>query len=462
MYDFKISKDGKTLESCNTFGWYDSEGIVITVPNGIEVIGRYCFYQNNVNDCWMIKEIVLPNSIKKIEEKAFSHNYKLSRINIPENVESIGSYAFEECRSLQSIILPQTIQVLEDGVFCGCPLKNLIIPPTVKKIGKLSFAGITVKELYVPEGVVELDESAFFHSKELECIYLPSTLKIIEPYVFRECEQLRKIYINPNSEYFVNCDDIIYNFDKTKVICGTPASNNVNVRIPSTVNTICCSAFWYSKMKSINLPFGLKSIESNAFYGCKNLKFIYIPDSVINYGGNCFAYSGIECFRLPPLIQKIPRGMFRSNPLKSIEIPHGVSIIEEGAFCGTNIERVCIPSSVKIIGKNAFLSCKMLREIFISDGVEVISDEAFSGCESLETITIPQSVKEITGNNTFALCHNLRKIICYSANPQCERLYGMSSFFFSERFVTLYVPKKYLTIYIKNGFSKLFREVVGI
>lgn len=77
MYDFKISKDGKTLESCNTFGWYDSEGIVITVPNGIEVIGRYCFYQNNVNDCWMIKEIVLPNSIKKIEEKAFSHNYKL-------------------------------------------------------------------------------------------------------------------------------------------------------------------------------------------------------------------------------------------------------------------------------------------------------------------------------------------------------------------------------------------------
>ncbi len=457
MADFRISEDGKILEECTFY-----RDAVIVVPEGIEVIGRYCFYPKAISYQWDLKEVVLPQSIKRIEDHAFCSNQNLYKINIPDSIEFIGPYAFEGCRSLENITLPQTCEKLEKGTLCDClSLRSLIIPPSVRKFEELLCAGIGVKDIYIPEGVTELDDSCFFCCKDLESIYLPSTLTTIKPYAFRECDKLKKIIINPNSKYLINDNGVIYDFEKTKVICNTPASNQLNITLLPSTKTICCSAFWNSKIHSINLPYGLRAIEANVFHGCKNLKFIYIPDTVTYFEYGCFAYCGIEYFRLPSNILAIPKSIFKYNPLKSVEIPEGVNIIEDDAFCGSNIESLIIPSSVKIIGKCAFMRCKLLKEITISEGVEIISEEAFSECKSLRQIIIPASVTEITGQNTFSLCPNLRKIICYANGNRCEMLRGMSSFFYSDRYVTLYVPNKYLDNYIEHGFSTLFYKVIG-
>ena len=129
---------------------------------------------------------------------------------------------------------------------------------------------------------------------------------------------------------------------------------------------------------------GVKVIGEYAFYWCKNLNSIDIPNSVTTIGDSAFG----GC-----------------DSLTSINIPNSVTTIREGAFRGCeSLTCINIPNSVTTIGDSAFWNCSSLVNINIPNSVTTIGKGAFSYCDSLTSINIPNSVT-IIENCAFLLVY---------------------------------------------------------
>ncbi|MDE5859049.1 MAG: leucine-rich repeat domain-containing protein [Oscillospiraceae bacterium] len=128
-----FSKDGKRLMAAAA-GYKNSE---YKVPAGTEIIGIGAFFE-----CYNIKEITLPKSVKEIQSSAFGLMGSLEKINIPAEVEEIPYRCFVCCYDLKEVYIPE-----------GSKLK---------KIGYDSFSPANgTLEITIPSFEVEINESAF-------------------------------------------------------------------------------------------------------------------------------------------------------------------------------------------------------------------------------------------------------------------------------------------------------------
>ena len=138
------------------------------------------------------------------------------------------------------------------------------------------------------------------------------------------------------------------------------------------------------------------SIGTQAFWGCKSVTSITIPDSVTSIGDSAF----LNC-----------------TSLTSITIPDSVISIGNTAFDGCdNLTSITIPDSVTSIGNFAFYKCSSLTSITIPNNVAVIGGGAFRDCSNLTSITIPYSVTYI-GGGAFRDCSNLTSITFQGIAP---------------------------------------------
>ena len=215
--------------------------------------------------------------------------------------------------------------------------------------------------------------------------------------------------------------------------------------IKKGVKVICNKAFFECKhIQSINIPDSVTSIGDYAFEGCESLQSITIPNNVTSIGinpfannciitvichSNCFKISGnalydkkkkllLSCFSkdnefvIPDSVINIGVSAFsHCKSLTSIVIPDSVISIGDRAFeeCDS-LQSIIIPSSVARIGNSAFRLCKSLTSITIPNSVTDIGIWAFSYCKSLTSINIPNSVTSIR-NSTFQGCGSIRSII---------------------------------------------------
>ena len=109
------------------------------------------------------------------------------------------------------------------------------------------------------------------------------------------------------------------------------------------------------------------SIGENAFFSCKSLTSITLPNSIKSIGFGAFIYC---------------------SSLTSITIPNSVTTIEDNAFlCCSKLTSITIGNSVKSIGYCAFENCKSLTEITLPNSVKSLGYEVFENCISLEAIT---------------------------------------------------------------------------
>ena len=372
--------------------------------------------------------------------KITGYNGGAETVVIPDTIDgksvtSIGRRAFEGCTNLKSITIPNSVTEMGRRAFSGCSsLIGIAIPDSVTEIGKYAFDGCkSLTSITIPDGVTSIGDGAFYN-----------------------CSSLTEIKVASENSNYVSVNGVLYNKDKTTIICYPAGKKGNNYKIPDGVTKVGSSAFiGCSSLTSITIPNSVTEIGYSVFEGCTNLKSITIPNGVTSIGDSAFEdCTSLKSITIPNSVTSIGDSAFEEcTSLTSITIPNGVTSIGDSAFEGcTSLTSITIPNSVTSIGFGAFIGCSSLTSITIPDSVTCIGDSAFNGCTSLTSITIPDSVTSI-GESAFSGCSSLASITI----PDSVMSIGNDAFHECSSLTSITIPNSVTSIgdYAFLGCSRL-------
>jgi len=451
----------------------------VTIQEGITFIGKGAFYGLN-----KIETANIPNSVTSIYYFSFTDTifkYSLTnlkytfdeignmineisehhigkgieKVNIGEQITSIGIMAFAHCHNLSEIKLPNNLEKIYYEAFWDCTnLESIYIPRNVDFIADASFRNCTNLVSVIFEENIKLENienNTFLNCTKLENIVIPNGVLLIGDRAFAECSNLKNIVL-PNSV--------------TKI--GGASFENCyllnEIKVSENITKIGEWAFCNTNLKQFEIPMALESIESNAFFQCNNLyevvnnsdhfsmddysivigteengglflNAIKIVDNITGHIHSLdqnFSYLTIDdfCFKvenglytlisytgdsdtitLPTNVNGKEYEISYMKGVKNVIIPEQITYISDNAFanCPT-LETIVLSSSVTYIGNNAFRGCSKLKEIVLGNDIEEIGSYAFMDCNSLTEIVIPEGVSVIK-DGTFYGCQELNKII---------------------------------------------------
>lgn len=304
-----------------------------------------------------LSEVVLPSTVKEVEDNAFYGCSILSNISLI-NVETIGSRAFCLCAKLTSLSLDN-----------------------VKEIGNLAFAmrddddsdpstGIAggLISVSMPK-VIDLGGWAFSGCSQLKYISVPNVTSV-GAYAFANCIKLSTMDLHNVKELG---NGVFYN----------RAYDNVYLR-------------------SVILSDELENIPYECFYGCKNLSDLTLPKSLKSIGYEAIPYLASEVI-IPEGVTSIGRDNFTNS--SSITIPSTAQII--GRLGGKNLQHVycnvIAPLSSKCFD-DTYAAQATLHVPAFSVNAYKLSDEWY---HFNSIVPIDKELGDVTFNNDFTLTSSI-------------------------------------------------------
>lgn len=179
--------------------------IKLKLSNGITEIPKYF-----CKGCVSLESVVIPNSVKYIENEAFSECDRLNSIALPNNLLKIGSLCFMDCRSLTSVEVPGSIKVLKHGTFKRCD---------------------SLWDIKINEGISEIEKYCFYGCSKLSDIQIPKSLIHAEQDIFYDCNSLTTVYVND-----CNRDIIVGNTSLTQKVAYLNPSTGSSTKSISSVD----------------------------------------------------------------------------------------------------------------------------------------------------------------------------------------------------------------------------------
>ena len=375
----------------------------IEIPDTVRSIGNSAF-----SGCISLEEIDIPDSVTSIGSNSFYGCISLTSIELPESLTSIGSYAFSGCTSLEAVELPEFLTSIEDYAFSGCTgIKKinsdtdgeLRLPEELETIGSYAFQNLTqITSVVVPDSVTSIGYYAFSGCNAVESITVP--------FVGANADATSQFYY-----IFGTVPSTLKNITiTTDTTIPDSAFQNLSyvesITIPSDVTSIGTSAFYgCSSLEEIEIPDSVTSIGNYAFQNCISLTAIELPESLTSIGSNVFS----GCTALERI---------NSDTTGELILPEGLETIGSYAFQGlTQITKVVIPDSVTSIGSYAFSGCTGIKkinsdtdgELRLPEELETIGAYAFQNLSQITSVVIPDSVTSI-GSYAFSGCNAVESI----------------------------------------------------
>ena len=172
---------------------------------------------------------------------------------------------------------------------------TVFIPPylggkPVELLGRQLFANngsYRVKCVVIPAPVTYIGRGTFYGTMLSE-VYIPFSVKTIEPEAFAFCKNLNSIHMDPDNKQFVVVDNVIFSKNMKKLVLYPGGKKDDIYTIPEGTTAIEAGSFTGSDIKKVVVSDGVSSIGETAFWGCKNLTSIEIPASVRSIADNAF------------------------------------------------------------------------------------------------------------------------------------------------------------------------------
>lgn len=107
-------------------------------PDGLTSIGNYAF-----GSIWGITEIEIPASVTRIGGGAFQWCGNVEKIKFGADIqlEELESGVFEHCRKLKNMVVPESVKKINVAAFRDCKtLESVVLSTGVSEIGSAAFA----------------------------------------------------------------------------------------------------------------------------------------------------------------------------------------------------------------------------------------------------------------------------------------------------------------------------------
>lgn len=230
-----------------------------------------------------------------------------------------------------------------------------------------------IKSVVVEEGITGLGKSSFYKSTSIQSVKLADSVRSIGEMCFFRNGSLEKIELG------------------------------------NGLTSIGEAAFSVSNLKKVSLPIGITHIESDTFYGCKQLESINL-EHVKSIGRRAFYIcSNLSGIHLSTDLQQLEYAAFRGcSSIDKVNIGSKLSELSEQVFAEcSSLKEIYIPDNITAIQKAAFYECTALGQVTGAKNVEVLGEMAFNGAKSLETYPFGDKVWSI-GNSAFSGCSSFK------------------------------------------------------
>lgn len=292
-------------------------------------------------------DIVLPNTVTKIDNEALKGNDNIVSITIPGSVKDIGNNAFEGCTKLERVIFTNPEKTS----------KNLII--------RLS---------------------AFQNCKKLTECEIPARAYQVVGNIFKGCTSLKEVKVNAKNPYYFTQDGVLFGpalvnyqpqYEDDYTLQSYPAGRQGAYTIPSKVNGKEIDQIWPS-----------------GFEGAAGLTDITIPASIGRLGTAAFENTGLTHVTIPDAVQQVDPAVFQNcTKLVSVKLPAGLTEIDQYMFANcTSLQYVDMPDSITKINIYAFHNCTSLTSLALPKGLTSLSVGCFEKCYNLQHVVVPPSV----------------------------------------------------------------------
>lgn len=465
-YQFEVQKDQSTTTAEGEMGGYEASdflwGKVPDVAPTTSVIrlplahrmsnARVTLIQGSgfADGEWAnTKKIVLTANVTR---KA-SINLSTGEIKAAGSAESTMTIPSRVNDEWRTIVVPQTVAAgttLFSITIGGVPYKFTKNEALTYVAGKMMNFGIKVdkqagsgayKLTLVSESITPWENDLVSHDATAkEYIVINSTpggLKNAITAANKDYAQVRNLkitgQINAKDFYFMR-DSMLrlsaLNLKEVRIKgWGKNEENEENMddQIPNSAFYFIQTVGGSNSLNRIVLPDTLKSIGSNAFYGCKYLSgSLIIPEGVteIKRGAfnGCIGLNGI--LSLPSTLKKLGNrgeddmgdegtdyygGVFQNcrNLTGNLILPDNLELIRGYCFSGCSglYGELRLPAKLKRMGNCAFSYCSGFSgSLSIPQGITALPSEAFHNCGFNGTLTLHDGITNIA-NDAFANCH---------------------------------------------------------
>ena len=283
--------------------------------------------------------------------------------------------------NLKYKVTDATAKTVELTGYVTAPTDALTIPATVTNesteysvtsIGSSAFSWCSqLTAVTIPEGVATIGSYAFERCSSLTAVTIPASAINIGGWVFDYCSALTAIHVAEGNTAYSSEDGVLFNKDKTTLVCYPIGKTETTYTVPATVTTIETSAFEdCTALTQVTLPEGLTYISNMSFEGCAALAQINLPNSLTSIANRAF---------------------YGCTSLTEVTLPDGLTKIEFYTFYDCSaLEKVTLPEGITYIGSGAFKNCSALTELTVwAITPPTLGSDAFTGVSSSLVVKVP-------------------------------------------------------------------------
>ena len=491
--------------------------VILPEDSQLHTIGRGAFHSMP-----LLREVVLGPSVTTIRDDAFRNATALRELHIPAKVTRLGTNVLTGAESIRKVTVQPTNNAL--GTVGGIPnFKYLFGGITYNTPANLPIPA-SLQTVAITEGATAVPPDFFRDLPNISEASIPASVTSVGINVLSGATNLRTLRwtftstiqgTNNQNAYLSYAFGANYTAitnvpaELSSVIINETASTRIpngafynigsltSIELPQNITAIGDSVFAHlanntSRLKYIELPENLVSIDFNAFWKNTSLLELYLPDSVTTIGTNVisetlslrelsfnhdslpvnsrffrYLYGGtsataggtgttgitLKQVEVRGTPTSLIANFFRSfTSIQTVFIPSTITSMGDGAFSfmtnlkqvqvinqDAELNKIILPSGLTSIGTNLFQSSTSIQEVIFPVGITAIPVQTFVDATSLKAVTLSSGLLTI-GNEAF-----LRTSLESINLPNTVTTLGNFAFS-STRLVTLTIPSSVTTI----------------